>query len=248
MPIGKARAIVDDPGPGAWNMAVDHALLETANTTGLISVRFYGWSQPTLSLGYFQSSSHRQQHRASLACPVVRRSTGGGAIVHDHEITYSLCVPSDQRWSTANERLYSMMHEILRDLLSQYDIDAQLFEPVGTEPKDQEFLCFLRRSAGDLIVAGNKIGGSAQRRRNKALLQHGSLLIKRSNAAPELAGIEDLAGVKIDPSKLVRRWILRLEERLEIELPLQQLTESENAVAQEIQDSIYAAAPWTNRR
>ena len=94
--MGKARVIIDEPAPGVWNMAVDHALLETANATGLISLRFYAWSQPTLSLGYFQSRSHRQQHSASLACPLVRRSTGGGAIVHDQEITYSLCVPSNQ--------------------------------------------------------------------------------------------------------------------------------------------------------
>ena len=52
--MGKARVIIDDPAAGDWNMAVDQALLETANSTGLISVRFYTWSQPTFSLGYFQ--------------------------------------------------------------------------------------------------------------------------------------------------------------------------------------------------
>ena len=141
-----------------------------------------------------------------------------------------------------------MMHEILRDLLAQSDVDAHLFESVATQVKEPEFLCFLRRSAGDLIVAGNKIGGSAQRRRNNALLQHGSVLLKRSSAAPELAGIEDLAGVKINPSELIRHWILRLEESLEIELPLQKLTQTEHMVAEEIQNTVYATAPWTNRR
>jgi lipoate-protein ligase A len=247
--MGKARVIIDEPAAGDWNMAVDHALLETANSTGLISVRFYAWSQPTLSLGYFQPQALSRQHHASLHCPQVRRSTGGGAIVHDQEITYSLCVPSNHRWSTENEQLYSMVHQILCDLLAQYKVDAKLFELAATpQKKEAEFLCFLRRSQGDLIVAGNKIGGSAQRRRKNALLQHGSVLLKRSPSAPELAGIEDLTGVQIDPAELINRWIPRLEESLEIELPVIKLTEIEYLAAQDCKKSTYSSDPWTNRR
>lgn len=245
----KARVIIDDPAAGDWNMAVDQALLETANSTGLISVRFYAWSQPTLSLGYFQPQAHCRQHHASLHCPRVRRSTGGGAIIHDQEITYSLCVPSQHRWSTENEQLYSMMHQLLRDLLAQYKVDASLFEPEATPQKKQaEFLCFLRRSKGDLIVSGSKIAGSAQRRRKNALLQHGSVLLKRSSAAPELAGIEDLTGVQIEAAEFIQRWIPRLEQRLGIELPKKNLTDIEYLAAQDIQKSTYSRSQWTNRR
>lgn len=247
--MGKARVIIDEPATGDWNMAVDHALLETANSTGLISVRFYSWSQPTLSLGYFQPHALASQHHASLNCPRVRRSTGGGAIVHDQEITYSMCVPSNHRWSSENEQLYTMMHQLLRELLADYQVDAELYEPTAISPKkDTEFLCFLRRSKGDLIVAGNKIGGSAQRRRKNALLQHGSVLLSRSSAAPELAGIEELTGVKIDPTELINRWTSRLEECLEIELPAEKLTEMEHLAALDIQNSTYSNKQWTNRR
>src|SRR5687767_6703039 len=96
-----ARLIIDPPAEGSWNMAVDEALLESAADSGEITLRFYEWSRATLSLGYFQSHAERSGHTASLACPMVRRSTGGGAIVHDQELTYSLVVPMDGRSHSA---------------------------------------------------------------------------------------------------------------------------------------------------
>src|SRR5688500_9559950 len=87
------RVITDPPASGAWNMAVDEALLESAATGSVATLRFYEWHEPTLSLGYFQPAADREQHAASRACPLVRRASGGGAIVHDRELTYSLAWP-----------------------------------------------------------------------------------------------------------------------------------------------------------
>ncbi len=85
----QCRLIVDPPQAGAWNMAVDEALLESAVAGGLPVFRLYQWSEPTLSLGYFQAVADRQQHPASHGCPLVRRRSGGGAILHAHELTYA---------------------------------------------------------------------------------------------------------------------------------------------------------------
>src|SRR5262245_54691837 len=82
------RLIVDGAAGGPWNMAVDETLLESAAASGAASLRFYGWSEPTLSLGYFQRAAARQTHATSLGCPMVRRPSGGGAILHDWELTY----------------------------------------------------------------------------------------------------------------------------------------------------------------
>src|ERR1700690_1334272 len=76
------RLIWDDSSAGAWNMALDEALLESADADGLATLRFYRWSEPTLSLGYFQAAADRRLHPASLDCTLVRRSSGGGAILH----------------------------------------------------------------------------------------------------------------------------------------------------------------------
>ncbi|HEY1784986.1 MAG TPA: lipoate--protein ligase family protein, partial [Pirellulales bacterium] len=84
------RLLVDAPASGAWNMAVDEALVDDAAERGTCWLRFYGWSEPTLSLGYFQGHAERLVHRPSRHCPLVRRASGGGAILHDAEITYCL--------------------------------------------------------------------------------------------------------------------------------------------------------------
>ena len=189
-------------------MAVDEALLESANETGVTTLRIYQWAEPTLSLGYFQKSADRDHHPASLNCQMVRRSSGGGAILHDQEITYSLSLPGTNRWSSKQNDLYNSVHEAIVKFLLENGVFAGLFEfPVKTGKEDLEtkaetsdikrFLCFERRTKGDIVLDRYKIGGSAQRRLSNATLQHGSLLIKRSPSAPELPGILDLAGVRI---------------------------------------------------
>ena len=75
-------------------MAVDETLLFDAAENGTATLRFYSWDEPTLSLGYFQRYADREQHTASRTCAVVRRQTGGGAILHDRELTYSLALPA----------------------------------------------------------------------------------------------------------------------------------------------------------
>ena len=96
MPASReCRLLRDAAGEGAWNMAVDEALLESAATNNSMTLRLYAWSEPTLSLGYFQRYEDRRLHPESLACTCTRRSSGGGAILHDRELTYSLSVPPD---------------------------------------------------------------------------------------------------------------------------------------------------------
>ena len=189
-----ARLIIDPPAAGDWNMAVDEALLTSADTLGIASVRLYRWSEPTLSLGYFQRWEDRGSHPASIHLPLVRRSTGGGAIVHHHEITYSVSLPSTNRWSKHHEDLYWQIHRAISTYLNAAKIPSELFNDRLLSPRDQEpFLCFQRRSAGDLTLDGFKILGSAQRRKRNALLQHGSLLLAQSERAPELPGLTELS-------------------------------------------------------
>src|SRR5688572_19512152 len=91
--MAELRIVFDPPASGPWNMAVDEALLHSTAEGGQATLRFYTWEEPTLSLGHFQTLAEREQHQASLACPLVRRASGGGAILHDIELTYSICLP-----------------------------------------------------------------------------------------------------------------------------------------------------------
>ena len=109
----QCRLIIDPPCSGVWNMAVDEALLEWSAETRGCCWRFYRWDRPTLSLGYFQQYDDRAGHADSRDCPTVRRLTGGGAIVHDAELTYSLIVPAEHPLAVNRDRLYEVVHNSL---------------------------------------------------------------------------------------------------------------------------------------
>ena len=176
----ETRLIIDGPQTGAANMAVDEMLLQSAAASGLSTLRFYRWAEPTVTLGYFQSFADGDQHASSRNCPRIRRSTGGGAIVHDQELTYSLAIPLGDRWANSPQFWYDTMHQSLIDVLRPLGLDARqcrLGESRGSLGElrgESPFLCFQRRALGDVLVGANKICGSAQRRQCRAMLQHGS--------------------------------------------------------------------------
>ena len=206
------RLIIDPAALGAWNMAVDEALLHEAAGNGLATLRFYAWSEPTLSLGYFQRVADREQHASSRRCALVRRQTGGGAILHDQEITYSLTLPAGHPLARSAPSLYAAVHDAAIAVLSAFSdhgcAPTLIRLKVSPKSRDREepFLCFQRRAPGDVLLIdqpdrtqsveqstehersalGTKILGSAQRRFGGALLQHGSLLLERSASAPSL--------------------------------------------------------------
>src|SRR5207249_2965292 len=98
---------------GAHNMAADEVLLESA-ATGAASLRFYGWSEPTLSLGYFQPEVTRQGNPLLAGLPYVRRPTGGMTLVHHHELTYALALPTPAKAQPWLCRMHGIIGHALR--------------------------------------------------------------------------------------------------------------------------------------
>jgi len=243
------RLIVDGACDGAWNMAVDEVLLAASATRGQPCLRFYRWSTPTVSLGYFQPLADGQSHVGSRQCHVVRRPTGGGAIVHDAELTYSFCVPRGHPLAADAMTLYRAIHGSLIAALADFSVQANLSETdSGLRPEEEPFLCFQRRAKGDVLVEGVKIAGSAQRRPNDAILQHGSIILRSSKAAPELASIEELTGQVIDPARLIDAWTPRLSKGLGAAFHEEPLTEAERDEAKRLVDSRYGQADWNARK
>ena len=119
--------LIDPPADGAWNMAVDEVLLKAA-AAGRCCFRFYRWQVPTLSLGYFQAIDDRRRHVASFGCPVVRRSSGGGAIVHDRELTYSVALPGEHPLAMGRMLLYQAVHQTLIEVLAAAGIQAEIYQ------------------------------------------------------------------------------------------------------------------------
>jgi lipoate-protein ligase A len=257
----EARLLIDPPAPGPWNMAVDEALLIDAAENNTASLRLYGWRQPTLSLGYFQRYADRNQHAASRPCAVVRRQTGGGAILHDRELTYSIVLPQNHPFAKQSQQLYTGMHQAIIAALtpanSSPESNAHLqIRETGAQLRAHEepFLCFQRKSPGDVIVPSSgaqptwKILGSAQRRYRRAVLQHGSLLLERSPAAPELPGLTDLTLSPVAVTNLIPSVVSNLEVALDLRFKETSLPPDLKLKATELANNKYGSVAWTKRR
>lgn len=245
----ECRLLIDTAAPGAWNMAVDEVLLEGTAAGGGWNLRFYGWSAPTISLGYFQPYQSRCDHPSSLECPLVRRASGGGALVHDAEITYSLTVPAGHPLAVQPQQLYRTVHSSLVGALASHGIEAELCEAGSDRLSAKEaFLCFQRTGAGDVLVKGAKIAGSAQRRRQGAVMQHGSLLLQTSIAAPELPGLETLIGTQPSRQDWIDCWSGELCRAIDMRLRAGRLAADEAQLSESLAAQKYARSAWNRRR
>jgi len=231
-------------------MAVDEALLESTALSANATLRFYRWSEPTLSLGYFQRLEDRHLHAESKHCPVIRRATGGGAILHDHELTYSLVLPrEDLSARQKTEQLYSHVHTGIVAALAGFGVDAQVYLPTSAcSSNNPPFLCFKHLTSGDVVIAGHKVAGSAQRRRGGAVLQHGSILLAQSAAAPQLSGICEIAKQHIDADELAERLLAQLGKNLSLTFAPSELADAETERARHIEHNRYLSVDWTSRR
>jgi lipoate-protein ligase A len=242
------RVLLDAPRSGAWNMALDEVLMDRAVAEGRPQLRIYGWDEPTVSLGYFQRMEERESHLPSRGCALVRRPSGGGAIVHDREVTYALAIAGTWRASQQRE-LCRRVHQGLAELLVRLGAAAATWPPRDViNAESDSFLCFLRKTEGDVVIGQSKVVGSAQRRGHGAVMQHGSILLQASPAAPELPGVEDLS-----PIRLARdQWALRVRDAVLRTLNLDPLHmplgDSERVAAEKMIERKYGGEEWTARR
>jgi len=172
------RLLFTPPASGAENMALDEGLMERARTTGEWVLRVYSWATPTISLGRNQTAQGQYDLERIRAdgLHVVRRPTGGRAILHHREVTYSVTAPvgaaGDLRAS------YQRINQLLIAALDSLGISATpaVVSRRATAPGITP--CFDEPAAGELTVGGRKLAGSAQWRNDDALLQHGSILVE----------------------------------------------------------------------
>jgi lipoate-protein ligase A len=152
-------------------MALDEALLHAMPRLGQPVLRFYGWTEPAASFGYFQR--YGDVERLTVLRPLVRRLTGGGLVPHDADWTYSLAFPPVHAWYslTATES-YRGIHEWIQAAFASLDVSADL---ALVCLKAQPGQCFRGHEKFDLLWRGRKIAGAAQRRTRDGLLIQGSV-------------------------------------------------------------------------
>ncbi len=202
MSAGPVLQVIHEPAPlsGVENMRIDAQLLDRAATDGTNWLRFYQWSEPTVSLGYFQRDSPVPVALANL--PIVTRLSGGGAILHHHELTYSISLSKEGSWARNPRSIYQVIHTVIVGCLAGLGLECSMRGDAMSDPENKTFLCFSRSDPHDVVHGEYKVVGSAQRRRRGAVLQHGSVLLNASKYAPDLPGIFDLGARQIEPEQL----------------------------------------------
>jgi lipoate-protein ligase A len=175
--FGRWRLLLAPPRPGAENMARDTALQARAARTSETVFSIYSWSWPTLSFGRHQPAKglYDLERVRQADVDVVRRPTGGRAILHDREITYSVTAPAGD--APPLRETYSRINQILLDGLTRLGVNAELAPVVHRAESPSMRPCFETPSEGELVADGKKLVGSAQWRDQGALLQHGSILV-----------------------------------------------------------------------
>jgi lipoyl(octanoyl) transferase len=170
--------LLRSPAAGAvTNMALDEAMIRAAAQTGATLVRLYTWDVPSLSLGRNQrtTSIYNAERCASQQVPVVRRLTGGRALLHAREVTYAVAAPVAAAPSLRGG--YDAINQCLLAALHALGVPAVLAAPAERTPSPGLAPCFETPSTGELVVDDRKLVGSAQHREADAFLQHGSLLL-----------------------------------------------------------------------
>ena len=155
---------------------------------------------------------------------------------------------ADIRWRRCREALYEAAHGSLIEALAEFGIAATLCRPAGDAPQQEPLLCFQRSAPGDVLVGQTKIAGSAERRRRGAVLQHGSLLLRRSTAAPELTALDDAAGKMPDVNELAGKWLAKVAKRLKMAMRPGPRSPQEELRAAALVEQRYATADWTEAR
>ena len=169
--------LVDAAADGPWNMSLDQALLEFAERAGVATLRVYAWEPATLSFGRNEPATRRYDRAAieRLAMPTVRRPTGGRAVWHDDEVTYSVAAPAEGFGSL--REAYRAIHALLVEALLSLGAPVLLAADrpaVGVGAG----ACFASAAGGEVVTAGGaKVVGSAQVRGEGAFLQHGSIIL-----------------------------------------------------------------------
>jgi lipoate-protein ligase A len=197
-----------------YNMALDEALLESAEKLGAPLLRFYGWTQRAASFGY--SQRFLDVEKSTLLRPLVRRPTGGGLVPHDADWTYSLVFPPAHFWYRLKAtESYRRIHEWLCDAFAAMNVLTAL------SPERQKVVpgqCFIGAEKDDLLWHGRKIAGAAQRRTSAGLLIQGSvqpppISLSRQTWETEMC--------RVGEEKLAIKW-----QTLELAQNLQELAES----------------------
>ncbi len=266
------RLLYTPPSTGAWNMAVDESILEHIHRgEAQPTLRLYSWNPPCLSLGHAQSFNDVDVARLkSHGWDVVRRVTGGRAILHTDELTYSVTGSAEEPVLSGGVlESYNRLAQALLHAVQSLSVPVEMKEHEdGHTQQNLNPVCFEVPSTYEITVNGKKLIGSAQARKKEGVLQHGSLpltgdltricdaLIFENESARETAKerllarattVESVLGVGTDWETAAQAFVRGFEAELGIQFERGELSKSESQRSEELVQEKYAHPSWTER-
>ncbi len=276
--VWSVRLLDTGVGCASYNMALDEAILmQVSEGCSPPTLRFYRWERPSVSLGYFQRTT-REIDLDALAhkqFSLVRRMTGGRAVLHDRELTYSIMVPGDHELAQASVvESYRMVSQGLQEGFQQLGLQAQVVSLADESMRDKfrslgSAACFDSPSWYELVVEGKKIAGSAQVRAHGGLLQHGSLLLDlcaddlfdvlvfrspdhrnllRREFDSRAVSVKQLSSQDVSYEEAAQAFRKGMELGLPCKLIPGDVTAKEREIALQLQKEKYEADEWNFRR
>jgi len=272
--VDKWRLITNKKSNAYYNMAVDESIMKFHSQMKVPpTLRFYSWDRPALSLGYFQKAKKEIDYNkcSELGINLVRRLTGGRAILHDQELTYSIILREDYNLlSDSIEKSYQQISIGLVRGLQSLGIPAELkaVEKGKKAPSGHSAACFDAPSWYEVVLDNKKLIGSAQRRNKGTILQHGSLPIEidaekifnllNYNSENERRKAKMIftakstslkkAGYNFSHFELEKALTLGLIKSLGIEIERGSLTKEERELAEKLAEEKYSEKNWIYKR
>ncbi|MGC9196926.1 MAG: lipoate--protein ligase family protein [Syntrophobacteraceae bacterium] len=240
--------------PASLNMAIDEALLQL-HVPGESQpvLRFYQWKPPAVSLGYFQKPHSIDLSACrKLGLEVVRRATGGRAVFHENDLTYSIVADSSQGFPSTLDAAYRLLSRGLLAGFKLLGFEAELGHEKVRAPKSD--ICFVNALVADIVYQGKKFVGSAQTWRGASFLQHGSIVLEpqentwaqilktdsdsleslREKLKSRTLSLQEILGRRIEPPELKEAIEAGMAEVLQIDFQPAPLHPHEWALANEI--------------
>jgi lipoate-protein ligase A len=251
----KWRLLLTGASTAATNMSIDRAVL-VANSEGLVppTVRFYEWKPPAISIGYFQGLEEEVDlvNCKKLGVDYVRRITGGGAVFHEHELTYSIVISESHPEIPKNIMdSYGRICGAIIKGLKNLNIESQ-YKPIN-----------------DILTNGKKISGNAQTRKMKTVLQHGTVLMDVdvekmfsilkvpnekikdkliADVKDRVTSIKHVINEEISFAKVAESMKNGFEEEFNVELELGVLTDTERDLTKKFEKEYFSNKNWNNKR
>ncbi|MBI4948958.1 MAG: lipoate--protein ligase family protein [Deltaproteobacteria bacterium] len=253
----KWRLIRGPLAGGAENMAIDEAILRSLESkhSRMPALRIYGWKVPTISIGFLQDASVF----FASGLPVVRRLTGGRAVLHDMEVTYSIAAPSNHPlFSNGITSAYSVISGAIVEALNDIGVPAYLSPHRGHSAMEKAAAaCFNSPSRHEVLVDGRKLAGSSQRRLRNSFLQHGSILfgvdevllvsVFGPKTIEKMAWVGGVKDADADMEGFKRFLIGRMGQRFDADFAPGEMTRREALIMEGLVETRYSNDGWNLR-